>query len=161
MKKFKILIIGILLPYTFAVAQAQINISGSWKRNNELSDAGDLSLNTIPVAITIKQDELLIVEMTFKNGKGEISNSSDTLKVNGQPKTLINAQTKNQHVSSAQWSDSKAHLLFKQSTLDPAGKVLQEWAHDASLTADGRLEIDLKLTDESNEYFLKEVFDKN
>ena len=161
MKKLSITIAIVLLTGAFAVAQAQNNFSGSWKRNDVLSDAGHLSKNTIPVTIAIEQGASFIINMTMRNRKGEVSMDNDTLRFDNQPKTSINPQTKNQHISSVQWSDNKTHLLFKQSTVDPAGKVLQVWAYDISLTADGHLEVDVKLTDGESEYFLKEVFDKN
>jgi hypothetical protein len=161
MKTIKIITMSAVLCIAFVAAQAQTNFSGKWKRNADQSDAGGLSTNSVPITVEINQDNSVFTfHSVVKDGKGELHPQDDTLKLNGAQKMTINAESKNKRTASAQWSADKKHLIYRVTSTDTSGKVLQDWKHDISLTAEGHLEIDVDLNFEGADYTMKQVFDK-
>lgn len=145
-----------------AAAQSQpINFSGNWNRNNEKTDAGGLSINSVALKLEISQDNNTItIKGTQKNGKGEISTYTDELKLDGS-KSERKAGANQKKYMNVSWSADKKELTETATYKDEQGNVTQVFKQSFSLTNDGKT---LKVVDErtfdGQTYQLQCVFDK-
>jgi len=160
--KLSTIITTVILFFLTAAASAQTNFSGTWKRNNEKTDAGGLSINSVVSTMQITQDSnTLTIKGTNKNSNGEeLSSYTDVLKLDGTPSERItNANQKKQ--MSVKWSVDKKQLTQSSIYKDEQRNVVQTVKLTFNLSEDGKM---LRVLDERNfdekSFQLQDVFDK-
>ncbi|MEJ0080819.1 MAG: hypothetical protein WDM78_07685 [Puia sp.] len=151
----------IVFSTSFIYAQ-KIDFSGTWIRNSDKTDAGDLSMNSVPASLEIKQDNNSIsIKRNSKNAQGEIFNYSEVLNFNGtaansSPKANINKK------ATIKWSDDHKTLIVSADYSDSTtGRAIQKTNDTWSLSEDGKtMTITIVLNVNEQIHNLKEVFDK-
>jgi len=163
MKTSKILTIAITLmgALIFVNASAQTNISGTWKRNDNKTDAGGLSINSVATSLEIIQDKsTVIVKGTNKNSAGEVSTYTDILKLDGNSTERKAGADRTKSIT-AKWSADGKSLTESATYKDEQGNVTQTIKQTFALSDDGKT---LRITDERNfdgqAVALNEIFDK-
>lgn len=142
-----------------AIAQAQTNFTGNWKRNDAQSDAGGLSFNSVPVTVTITQDaDQIQIQSVVRDGKGELHKTNEALPFNSPGNVRIFEGTNTKEKTSVKWVDDK-HLLYRTIITGPDGNPSQDARETLCMNGD-RLEIDVELLYDGENYSLKEAFDK-
>lgn len=145
---------------TTVLAQAT-NFSGTWKRNDNQTDAGGLSINSVSASLEIIQDKgVITIKGTNKNGAGEVSNYTDVLKLDGS-ETERKAGVDQKKLMSVKRSPNGKQLISSSTYKDGQGTVTNSIKQTYSLSDDGKT---LTVLDERNfdgqTYQLKDVFDK-
>jgi len=151
------LMVSLLTMHVFAQAP---DFSGSWKRNDAQCDAGDLSINSIPVSLTINKDSKAIyIRGTLKKGDSVIHVSVDTLNLDGSKRVINRASSKKQ--TGLTWSADQQGFTVSVAISDKQGNAVQQWNELYSLSADGKsLKIGVDLEMDGEDYHMDEVFDR-
>jgi hypothetical protein len=142
-------------------ASAQTNFTGIWKRNNDKTDAGDFSINSVAAKLEINQDKATFtLKGTNINGAGETSTYTDVIKLDGS--TAERATSTGQKKTMAlQWSADKKELIENATYKDDQGNVVQALKETYTLSADGKtLRILDERTFDGQTHRLQEIFDK-
>lgn len=155
-----ITIISCALIITDAFAQNN-SFSGTWNRNNEKTDAGGLSINSVSQTLEISQvNGSLTIKGTNKNGNGEISTYTDNLKPGGEP-TERAAGADQKKIMTASWSADKKELTETAVYKDKDGNVNNSFKAVYSLSEDGQiLTVKDERTFNGRTYQLTDVYDK-
>lgn len=154
----------VLLFFIASAAKAQIaNFSGKWKRNDEKTTKGGLtlSINSIPTSIEISQDgQAVTVKRNMRTGSGETRDYIEVLRFDGTPgETVTPSQLK--RTSSIKWSADQMQIIEISTSKDASGNEKQSWKQTFSLSADKKtLTIEAVATIDGAEYPLTEVFEK-
>jgi hypothetical protein len=136
--------------------------SGNWSRNLEQCNVSSgLSINSIPTDIEIIQTGHLIeVKRTLKNGAGQISNTTEVLKLDGSI-TEINRPNGKIKKSSIQWSTDKTYFIETSVIVDNQGKNLQRSTETLNLVNGGKcLQIKAAINLDGQDYTYTGIFDK-
>lgn len=152
--------IAIILLLAGSAAQAQTpDFTGSWKRNNERSDAGEhISINSIPATIEVKTiGQSLFITAVSKNAKGEVSTVNDTLKLDGSLSQRLTAS--GLHRTSRYQPAAKGFAVITEYR-DDAGTLVRNSKEVWTLTDDGKLQIISDFELNSTALHFIEVFDK-
>jgi len=149
-----IIITGLLFSSLWVSGQ---DFTGSWKRDNLLSNAGEhISINSIPVTVEVKKaDQALIITYTSKNGKGEVSSSTDTL---SEGKISQKVTATGLHKSTTLKADGAGYEITSDYR-DDTGTVVRTSKEAWTLT-DGHLQIIADFTSNEVPYHFVEVFGK-
>jgi hypothetical protein len=155
-KTIKTTLIAILLMTGMGVRAQTANFNGTWKRNDDQTDPGGLSINSVPRTLEISSDNKAIyIKGTAYNKDGVMRLSNDTLRLDG---------SMNQNGRKQNWlTSSPDKQQFTNSILitDKDGKTVQEWKQAYSLTDSGKtLKIVVDLTFNGEAYQMAEAFDK-
>ena len=151
------------LTISFAnTASAQTNFSGTWGRNDDLTDGGHLSINSIPVKLDISQDDkALKITRTTRSSTGETKTYTETLNFDGSAAEVL-TPSKLKRSATAEWSADKTSLTERFSAKDEQGNVVQSGTLVFSLGNGGK-QLQLKgiqSYEDHGEVQLVEVFDK-
>jgi hypothetical protein len=125
----------------------QTNFSNTWIRNTEKCDPGNMSINSIPVRISIK-DGAGPVEITriSKNAKGDTSTYTEILRADGSTTTTVMKPGLNKR-SSVQWAADQRSFSETADYADDNGNLVQKIKDKWALGEDGKtLTIRLTLT---------------
>jgi hypothetical protein len=143
-------------------ASAQTNFSGTWGRNDELTDGDHLSINSIPVKLDISQDDkALKITRTTRSSTGETKTYTETLNFDGSAAEVL-TPSKLKRSATAKWSADKTSLTESFTAKDEQGNVVQSGTLVFSLGNGGK-QLQLKGTqsyEDHGEVQLVEVFDK-
>jgi hypothetical protein len=136
------------------------DFTGNWKRNDAQCDAGGLSMNSIPVSVTISKDSKAIyIKGTLKKGDSVIHVSMDTLNLDSSKKISNHPTSKKQTIFN--WSADQKGFTVSVTISDANGALIQQWNELYSLANDGKsLKVGVDLEMNGNEYHLDELFDK-
>ena len=162
MKKTIGAIVLLIIVCTIEIALAQTpGYTGNWIRNDDQTDAGGLSINTVAAKLEISKDaKSLYIKATLKNAAGTLRTAVDTLNLDGS-KTVLFTSSKNKKQSGLSWSDDQKKFISVVSINDSQGTILQEWKQAFALSNDSKtLTVLVDLTNNRDVYHLKEVFDK-
>jgi hypothetical protein len=155
----------LMLLFIFAAyglkAQQPINFTGIWLRNNENCDAGSLSINSIPVQLSVKQSSSqLEVKRLSKNAQGDSTSYIEKVKFDGSLATSPVKTNLNKSATIA-WSGDHKQLTETANYTDGQGNPMQKSKENWSLSADGKmLTIQTIILADGKDYQLTEVFDK-
>jgi hypothetical protein len=158
--KYRLLIVILLLAATGLKAQ-QTEFSGTWTRNTVKCDPGDLSINSIPVEVSITQNTIQIeINRISRNRAGDTSVYTETLKFDGTPALFV-VKANLSKKASLQWVvDQKSFIEMAEYT-DVQGKPDHKAKQNWSLTDGGKtLSIQSTLEIGGREFLLKEVYDR-
>ena len=137
------------------------DFSGTWIRNTEKSDPGNLSLNSIPFSMTIKQTKKRIeITRDSKNGKGDSSSYTEKLSLDSSLSVTI-IKTNLKKNSRMLWSSGKTDLHGYSEFVDESGNQVQT-VTDTWILLDGRktLQVNVNVTVHDQVYSMVELFDK-
>jgi outer membrane protease len=163
MKKVKFLPFTITLFFIASGLHAQQrDFSGIWTRNIEKSNAGSLSINSIPVKIIITQDAGQIeIKRISKNYQGDTTQYLEKIKFDGTETSSVVKPNLNKK-SSAQWSPDQKGFTENAAYSDDQGNTKQRATEIWTFDIDGKtLKIQLTTTLNNQDYILTEVFDRN
>ena len=159
---FITILISLLIVTPRAHAQS-VNFTGTWKRNNEKSNAGNYSLNSIPASVTIVQDaQHISIKRTSITSSGIVKSFIESIPLNGDS-TKNEGLEKLIRTTAAKWGSDKRTLLIGSTSKDADG-VLKQTSHQAfTLSADGKVLTIIahpNYQDGLGEQTFTEVFDK-
>ncbi|HZY35564.1 MAG TPA: hypothetical protein VFE53_02885 [Mucilaginibacter sp.] len=159
--KIKLLAIVLLLAATSIKAQ-QVDFSGNWTRNTKKCDAGDLSINSIPVGLSVKQDTRQItITRISKNYKGDTTAYMETLKSDGSSASTV-IKSNLDKKANVSWSPDKKTLTETADYADDSGNPVQKAKELWALDDNGKtLQIQLTLMVNGQDHVLTEVYDRN
>jgi hypothetical protein len=158
------LVITVITIARFAtadIASAQTSFTGTWKRNNDKTDAGDISINSVAAKLEISQDKTTFtVEGTNINGAGEISTFIDVIKLDGSIAERITSTGQKKSIV-LQWSADKKELIEKATYKDDQDNIVQSYKDTYILSEDGRtLRILEERTFDGSIHQMQDIFDK-
>ncbi len=150
-----------LLFATPALKAQQANFSGTWTRNTDKCDAGGLSINSVPVEISVKQDTGQIeIRRISKNYKGDTTEYTEKVKFGGTQVSSVIRSNLNKKASIQWLSDKKAfteRAAYADDKGNPKQTVQEIWDLDG---AGNTLKIQMTLTSGGQDFQLIEVYDK-
>jgi hypothetical protein len=160
--KFSIQATAFILFVLFAFkTQAQTSFSGEWKRNDDKTIVEGLSQNSVPVTLSITQDNnTLTIKGANSNGQGQTSSYTDVLKFDGSVSERM-TYTNKKKLSSISWSPDKKELTQYSTYKNEDGTTDQTIKQTFSLTDGGKtLKVSAENTFGGNTYKMEEIFDK-
>ncbi|MDP4217490.1 MAG: hypothetical protein Q8927_14915 [Bacteroidota bacterium] len=133
---------------------------GKWVRNDAASNAGEhISINSIPLNVEVaRQNESLLLTYTFRNGKGEVSAVTDTLKQNGQASQKT-TKSGLQKTSSVQGNADRKGFTISTEYKNDQGNVVRTSKEMWTKNGNGQLQVVLDMTYNGNDLHFIEVFD--
>jgi hypothetical protein len=139
----------------------QTNFSGNWIRNTDKCDAGDLSINSIPIKINVGQsDKEIQITRISKNVYNDTTNYTEKLKFDGTSATSIIRSNVNKKAS-MQWSPDQKRFTENAAYAEDQGNPKQNSKEIWALMDDGKtLQIVLTLTLNGQDHPLTEIFYK-
>ncbi len=130
--------IVLLMLWSVCASAQGINFSGKWIRNDSLSDAGELSLNSIPVEIIVVHNGSQIeINRISKNANGEIINYTERINLGGSPASSVVKPNMNKN-STMDWSVDHMFLNATASYTDDQGGSIQKKKETWSLINNGK-----------------------
>lgn len=159
--KMKVLTILLLLIATISNAQQPANFTGTWVRNTAKCDAGNLSINSIPVSISVDQNKnQLQIKRVSKSSPGDSTAYTEKIKFDGSSTTSLVKSNLNKSAS-VTWSSDHKQLIESSNYTDGQGNPVQKAKENWSLSEDSRtLTIQIIVIANGQDYELTEVFDK-
>jgi len=160
--KFTVLTAILITLFITNLEAQQISFSGTWSRNTEKCNAGDLSINSIPVEITVKQDgPQIVISRTSKNKQNETITYTEKLNFDGALFSSVVKPGLNKK-STIQWSADHQSLLENSSYADDQGKKIQNKKENWILINDSKtLQIMSIMEVDGQSYPMTEVYDIN
>jgi hypothetical protein len=161
--KMKLRLLSIMILFLALGLKAQkSDFSGTWIRNTDKCDAGNLSLNSIPVEITVIQNTGQIeIKRISKDYQGDTTQYSEKIKFDGTSATSVIRSNVNKKAS-IQWSPDQKGFTENAAYADDQGNTKQNAKETWVLTDNGKtLQILLTLTLNGQDYLLTEIFDKS
>ncbi|HTD99012.1 MAG TPA: hypothetical protein VK668_06975 [Mucilaginibacter sp.] len=151
--------------FTFLVislkAQQVTNFTGTWKRNTDKCDAGNLSVNSIPISISVEQSKSQIqIKRVSKSAQGDSTAYTEKIKFDDSSVTSGVKPNLNKSATVA-WSIDQKQLIETANYTDGQGNPMQKVKENWSLSDDGKtLTIQTIILADGKDYQLTEVFDK-
>jgi len=149
------------MVFAVSAKAQQKDFTGTWTRNTEQCDPGELSVNSIPVTLSAKQAaSILELTRTSKNKAGETTVYTEKL---GSDGSLSSVQVKSglNKKASIKWAADGQSLTISADYTDDQGNPVQKITEVWALSADGKhLTIDRTDVSDGEEFKLKEVFDR-
>jgi hypothetical protein len=150
-----------LIFVTTGLKAQQPDFSGTWTRNTDKCDPGGLSMNSVPVKLSVKQDPGQIeIRRISKNAMGDTTNYAEKLKFDGTPATSVIRPNLNKNAS-IQWSADQKGFIEKAAYTDDQNNSKQTANEIWTFDTDGKtLKIQLTITLNGEDHTLTEIFDK-
>ena len=153
---------AIILFSVISTAKAQTsNFTGTWRRNDTQSNAGGISINSVPVSLEISQDaKSIAIKRTSKNGQGEVTSYTEQLTFDKKvAETITPSQLKRS--SSILWSDDHKQLIENSTSRDDNNVIKQIAKQTFSLDSEGKvLKVLVELTINDQTVKMEQIFDK-
>jgi len=157
---FFLITIFFLLTSDLVNAQSA-NFSGDWTRNTEKTDAGGLSINSIPILMTVTQTAGSIsIKRISKHANGDTLTYAEQLNFDGST-TASSPKQNMKKTASMQWATDQKSFTETANYTDDNGNPIQSFKETWELTDGGKnLKITAILEGGGNTYNIQEVFDK-
>lgn len=159
--RMKILAILLFLGATSLKAQQVTNFTGTWIRNTAKCDAGNLSINSVPIKIFVEQNKTQIqIKRISKTAQGDSTTYTEKLKFDASSAAALVKPNLNKSAVVA-WSADNKKLTETSNYTDGQGNPVQKGKENWTLSVDGKtLTIQTILIANGQDYQLTEVFDK-
>lgn len=159
---FSTLILTLLSIFSSNTLLAQNqNFSGTWTRDTKKTDPGDLSINSVPVQVDVKQGSRGIsIKRTSRNKENDTTRYAEELKYDGTIASSVVKKNLNKK-SSIKWSDDKTSFTESADYTDDQGNPVQKVTEIWALKDGGKtLEVAVTFDINGDTTQMKEVFDK-
>jgi hypothetical protein len=146
---------------TIGLNAQQPDFTGTWTRNTDKCDAGGLSMNSVPVKLSVKQDPGQIeIRRISKSAMGDTTNYTEKIKFDGTTAFSVIRPNFNKKAT-IQWSTDQKGFIEQAAYMDdlnnPKQTAHEIWTYDE----DGKsLKIQLTITLNGADHTLTEIFDK-
>ncbi len=136
------------------------DFSGQWALNRDKTDFGELSENSAPLEISVKQDKISItIQRLSKNKDGETKNYSEKLSFDGKVSQIMIQQISK--LAALKWSDDGSMLVETAQYKDPSANIEYKGTETWELSDNGAtLTVNRVDELEGSRYTKKMVYDR-